>query len=149
MIPRSRADLGRRHVGLDRIAEFSIGLMGRTPDYMNVTFAGFAGDATGWAAFGNDRGADNLVRYQKMIARKDLSLTHAIVNHTINRAQGPVPVGFDPVQLHKVADTEHGIIVRGSRVPATLAPFSDEMAIYPAAPIPDGDRGTRCVSASP
>jgi 4-hydroxyphenylacetate 3-monooxygenase oxygenase component len=139
LIPRSAADLGRRHTGLERIAEFSVGLMGRTPDYMNVTFAGFAGDASAWAAFGNDRGAENLVRYQKMIARRDLSLTHAIVHHTVNRARGPVPVGFDPVQLHKVADTEHGIVVRGSRVLATLAPFSDEMAVYPAAPIPDGD----------
>lgn len=139
IIPRSRADLERRHRGLERIAEFSVGLMGRTPDYMNVTFAGFAGDAEAWAAFGNDRGADNLVRYQKHIARADLSLTHAIVHHTVDRARGPVPTGFDPVQLHKVADTTHGILVRGSRVLATLAPFSDEMAVYPAAPMPDGN----------
>ena len=33
-----------RHVGLVRISELSMGVMGRTPDYMNVTFAGFADD---------------------------------------------------------------------------------------------------------
>ncbi len=44
MIPRSIDDLKRRHRGLRRIAESSVGLMGRTPDYMNVTFAGFAGE---------------------------------------------------------------------------------------------------------
>ena len=44
MIPHSKADLKRRHEGLARIAETSMGLMGRTPDYMNVTFAGFAGE---------------------------------------------------------------------------------------------------------
>ena len=43
MIPRSKDDLLRRHKALRRVAEFSVGLMGRTPDYMNVTYAGFAG----------------------------------------------------------------------------------------------------------
>ena len=46
MIPRSRDDLLRRHKALRRVAEFTVGLMGRTPDYMNVTYAGFAGRAT-------------------------------------------------------------------------------------------------------
>ena len=148
MIPRSRADLERRHACLERTAEFSMGLMGRTPDYMNVTYAGFAGRQDEWAANGNEQGADNLVRYQKHIARADLSLTHAIVHSTVDRTRGPPPVGFDPVQLHKVADTAHGILVRGSRVLATLAPFADEIAIYPAGPMPDAVRATRCASAS-
>src|ERR1700678_1292231 len=42
MIPRSKADLLRRHAGLERTAEYTVGIMGRTPDYMNVTYAGFA-----------------------------------------------------------------------------------------------------------
>ena len=42
-----------------------MGLMGRTPDYMNVTYAGFAGRADEWAINGNEEGADNLVAYQK------------------------------------------------------------------------------------
>ena len=139
MIPRSRDDLVRRHACMERTAEFSVGLMGRTPDYMNVTFAGFAGRSDEFAISGNDQGAENVVRYQQHIARADLSLTHAIVHATVDRTRGPVPSGFDPVQLHKVSDTDHGILVRGSRVLATLAPFADEIAIYGAAPIPDGD----------
>src|SRR5579859_4442016 len=43
LIPRSREDLMKRHAALEVCAERSVGLMGRTPDYMNVTFAGFAG----------------------------------------------------------------------------------------------------------
>jgi len=42
MIPRSKADIQQRHRGLRRIAEHTVGVMGRTPDYMNVTYAGFA-----------------------------------------------------------------------------------------------------------
>ena len=137
MIPRSAEDLHKRHRGLERIAEYSVGLMGRTPDYMNVTFAGFAGRHDEWAINGNEEGAENLVQYQKKLRREDLSLTHTIVHSTVNLAKGKYPVGFDPVQLHKVESTARGIVVRGSRVLATLAPFADELAVYPGAPMPD------------
>ncbi len=137
MIPRSRQDLQRRHRGLECVAEYSVGLMGRAPDYMNVTFAGFAGRADEWAINGNEQGAQNLVRYQKKLAREDLCLTHAIINSSVDMSKGKHPIGHDPVQLHKVGDTEHGILVRGSRVLATLAPFADELAVYPSGPMPD------------
>jgi 4-hydroxyphenylacetate 3-monooxygenase len=139
MIPQSAEDLHKRHRGLERVAEYSAGLMGRTPDYMNVTFAGFAGRRDEWAVNGNERGAENLVRYQKKLRREDISLTHTIVHSTVNLAKGKYPVGFDPVQLHKVEETTHGIVVRGSRVLATLAPFADALAVYPGAPMPDAD----------
>ncbi len=139
MIPHSHEDLQRRHRGLEKIAEYSVGLMGRTPDYMNVTFAGFAGRSDEWAINGNEQGAENLVRYQKKLRRDDISLTHTIVHANVDLAKGKYPVGFDPVQLHKVEETQHGIVVRGSRVLATLAPFADELAVYPGGPMPDAD----------
>jgi 4-hydroxyphenylacetate 3-monooxygenase len=138
MIPRSRADLERRHACLERIAEFTVGLMGRTPDYMNVTYAGFAGRADEWAANGNDNGAANLVAYQKLLRRNDLSLTHTIIHPTIDKSKGDAPQAGNDVALHKVADTEHGIVVRGARILATLAPFADEIGVYPAVPLPEG-----------
>jgi 4-hydroxyphenylacetate 3-monooxygenase oxygenase component len=137
-IPRSRADLERRHGCLQRIAEFTVGLMGRTPDYMNVTFAGFAGRADEWAVNGNERGAANLVDYQKLLRRNDISLTHTIVQPTIDKASGDAPAPGNDVALHKVADTAHGVVVRGARILATLAPFADELAVYPAHPLPEG-----------
>ena len=112
--------------------------MGRTPDYLNVTFAGFAGRADEWATKGNERGAANLVAYQKEMARRDLSLTHTIIHPTIDKARGDVPKPGDEVALHKVEDTARGILVRGARILATLAPFSDELAVYPAWPLPPG-----------
>ncbi len=138
LIPRSRADLDRRHACLERHAEYTVGLMGRTPDYLNVTFAGFAGRADEWATKGNERGAANLVAYQKEMARRDLSLTHTIIHPTIDKARGDVPKPGDEVALHKVENTSGGILVRGARILATLAPFSDELAVYPAWPLPPG-----------
>lgn len=37
-----------------------------------------------------------------------------------------------------MADSEHGIVVRGARILATLAPFADELAVYPGFPLPEG-----------
>ncbi|HXT79783.1 MAG TPA: 4-hydroxyphenylacetate 3-hydroxylase N-terminal domain-containing protein [Acetobacteraceae bacterium] len=140
IIPHSSEDLLRRHKALRRVAEFSVGLMGRTPDYMNVTYAGFAGRSDEWGANGNDEGAANLVAFQKQLAREDISLTHTLVHATVDKSKGNVPTGLDETQLHKVEDTAHGILVRGARVLATLAPFSDEIAVYPSAPMPDASR---------
>ena len=128
MIPRSRQDLQRRHRGLEYVAEYSVGLMGRTPDYMNVTFAGFAGRADEWAINGNERGAENLVRYQKKLAREDLSLTHTIIHSTVDLSKGRNPIGHDPVQLHKVGETAHAgdagaLLGRARRLPADPCPM--------------------------
>jgi 4-hydroxyphenylacetate 3-monooxygenase len=138
MIPRSRADLARRGKALRQVAEYSMGLMGRTPDYMNVTFAGFAGRPDEWSLNGNEAGAERLIAYQKFLRRGDISLTHTIVQPTVDKATGDAPAPGNIHALHKVADTEHGIVVRGARVLATLAPFADELAVYPAAPLPEG-----------
>ena len=139
MIPRSVADLKSRNRGLTRIAEATVGLMGRTPDYMNVKFASFASRAADWVGDGgkNAAGAETLVRFQRRIAREDVSLTHTIIHPTIDKATDTRILG-NPVPLHKVGDTAHGIVVRGARILATLAPFADEIAVYPAHPLPAG-----------
>ena len=138
LIPRSKADIKRRHAGLARIAEYTVGVMGRSPDYMNVTYAGFAGRADEWGASGNEEGADNLVSYQKHLRRGDISLTHTIIHPTVDKGLGDKLRVGDDVPLHKVGESEHGIIVRGARILATLAPFADELAVYPGHPLPPG-----------
>ena len=137
MIPRSIADLERRNQGLTRISEATVGLMGRTPDYMNVKFACFAARNAAWAGAdrGNEKGAENIVRFQRYLAREDVSLTHTIIQPTIDKATDPKIVG-NQVTLRKVGETSSGIVVRGGRILATLAPFADEIAVYPGLPIP-------------
>ncbi len=139
MLPRSVADLKRRNRGLARIAEATVGLMGRTPDYMNVKFACFAARHGVWAGEGhaNSLGAANLVRFQRRLAREDVALTHTIIQPTVDKMTDTRIVG-NQVTVHKVGETAGGIVVRGARVLATLAPFADEIAVYPALPMPPG-----------
>lgn len=139
MLPRSIDDLWRRVRGLTRIAEATNGLMGRTPDYMNVKFASFAARSRGWAGEGrtNRRGEQNLLAFQKRLRRDDICLTHTIIQPNIDKRSDGAVVG-NTVTLHKVDETPDSIVVRGARILATLAPFADEIAVYPALPIPDG-----------
>src|SRR5258708_38424990 len=134
MIPRSREDLKRRGKALRTVAEYSVGLMGRTPDYMNVTYAGFAGRPDEWRAHGNEAGAERLVAYQKFLRRGDISLTHTIVQPTVDKAAGDAPVAGNEQALRKVGGTEHGLVGGGARVLATLAPFAGEIPAYPPPP---------------
>ena len=46
----------KRWGGLKRTARYSVGMLGRTPDYVNVTFAGFAGQPSVWRQPGNEEG---------------------------------------------------------------------------------------------
>jgi 4-hydroxyphenylacetate 3-monooxygenase oxygenase component len=137
MIPRSVEDLKRRNRGLARISEATVGLMGRTPDYMNVKFACFAARHALWAGAdqSNHEGAQNLVRFQRRLAREDVALTHTIIQPTIDKVADARIVG-NQVTLHKSGESQDGIVVRGARILATLAPFADEIAVYPGFPIP-------------
>jgi|RhiMetdeSRZDD1v2_1073273.scaffolds.fasta_scaffold06649_2 4-hydroxyphenylacetate 3-monooxygenase oxygenase component len=139
MFPRSVDDLKRRNRGLARIAEATVGLMGRTPDYMNVKFASFASRWRDWLGEHdkNAEGAQNLVGFQQRIRREDVSLTHTIIHPTIDKSTDAQIVG-NRVPVHKVGETSQGIVVRGARILATLAPFADEIAVYPAHPLPAG-----------
>src|SRR5262249_449338 len=70
---------------------WSVGIMGRTPDYLNITFAGFAGRDDEWGANGNEAGAARLVAYQKHLSRRDLALTHTLIHPTVDPASGAAP----------------------------------------------------------
>ncbi|NBA96039.1 4-hydroxyphenylacetate 3-hydroxylase family protein [Pseudomonas sp. R5(2019)] len=141
VIPRSKEDLQNRHRCIQRVAEKTVGVLGRTPCYKNVTVAGFAGDYVEWAKNGNEAGAERLVEYQKHLRRNDLLLTHALLNATADKSQHPNSGDNAQVCLQKVEDTEQGILVRGARVLATLAPFADELLVYSPTPVSeDGQR---------
>jgi 4-hydroxyphenylacetate 3-monooxygenase oxygenase component len=135
VIPRSKEDLERRRRAIEITAGVTAGMMGRTPDYLNVTFACFAGRADVWARRGNEQGAENMVAYQKEMRDRDLSTTHTIINPQVDRSKPEAEQAAGEVALHKVGETSDGMVVRGARMLATLAPFADELAVYPGSDI--------------
>jgi 4-hydroxyphenylacetate 3-monooxygenase len=135
LIPQDYDDLVRRRRTFELVAALSGGMMGRTPDYLNVTFACFAGRSEVWARRGNEAGAANLIAYQEYMCDADLSTTHALINPQVDRTKPEAEQAMGQVALHKVGETADSIVVRGARMLATLAPFADELLIYPGSDI--------------
>jgi 4-hydroxyphenylacetate 3-monooxygenase len=129
IIPRSRADLERRSRMMLHWARASCGMMGRSPDFLNVNFAAWAAAADYFAQNRPQFGA-NIVRYYEYIREHDLTLTHALINLQRRRSPSGIQQLDEDTALRVVRETDRGIIVRGSRVLATLGPISDEIAVY-------------------
>ena len=129
IIPTTREDLARRRIMMLAWARFSCGMMGRSPDFMNVTFAAWAGASdyfeAGRAGFG-----DNMKRYYRHIRDNDLTLTHSLINLQRSRTVSGIFNLQDGTALQVVRETDAGIVVRGARILATLGPLSDEIAVY-------------------
>jgi 4-hydroxyphenylacetate 3-monooxygenase len=129
IIPRSREELQARGVMMLNWARTTCGMMGRSPDFMNVTFSAWAGAAD---YFGNSRRefGENLKRYYEYIRENDLTLTHSLINLQRSRE---VSGDFNlekGTALHVVRETSAGVVVRGARILATLGPIADEIAVY-------------------
>jgi aromatic ring hydroxylase len=138
LIPRSADDLRKRAVCLETLSRYSMGVLGRTPDYVNVTTAGFAGRSDVFGRNGDTRAVAALQRFQREIALKDLALTHTIVHPVVDKAVDDISGQNGELALKIVSKSERGIVVRGARVLATLGPFADELFVYPGQPLPKG-----------
>src|SRR5689334_10498958 len=101
LVPRTIEDLTRRRHAIELVAALSGGTMGRTPDYLNVTFACFAGRSDVWARRENERGAANLVAYQRYMRDHDLSTTHALMNPQVDRTKPEAEQALGQVALHE------------------------------------------------
>jgi 4-hydroxyphenylacetate 3-monooxygenase len=111
-------------------------MLGRTPDYVNVTFAGFAGQPGIWKQAGNDQGYENLIAFQREAAERDLALTHTIIHPIVDKRVRDYEGENRRLALNKVDETTESIVVSGARILATLGPFADELTVYPGHPIP-------------
>jgi len=129
VIPRTQDDLVRRREMMLRWARTTCGMMGRSPDFMNVTFACWAGTAD-YFGRGRPEFAENMRRYYRYIAENDLTLTHALINLQRSRHASGMFNLQEGTALQVVKESSAGLVVRGARVLATLGPLADEIAVY-------------------
>jgi len=129
IIPRTPEELVDRRVMMLNWARATCGMMGRSPDFMNVTYAawGAASDYFGETqpSFGH-----NIRRYYEYIRENDLTLTHALINLQRSRTVSGMFKLEQGTALEAVRETDAGVVVRGARILATLGPLSDEIAVY-------------------
>lgn len=134
LMPHSGADLLRRRRALEIVAARTHGMLGRSPDYVNIQVA--AATACHAVYGGKERRfGDNLRAYHEHIREHDLALTHAFGHPQVNRgaAVSAQPDPYLPVGV--VETTAAGVIVRGAKQLATFAPFADELFVPPYRPL--------------
>jgi 4-hydroxyphenylacetate 3-monooxygenase len=128
-MPQTKDALETRSKMMLNWARSTCGMMGRSPDFMNVTFAAWGAAAE---YFGEKRPefADNMRAYVEYIRENDVTLTHSLINLQRSRNVSGMFNLEEGTALEVKRETDAGIIVRGARILATLGPLSDEIAVY-------------------
>src|SRR5215472_12429950 len=132
IIPRTREDLEQRRVMMLNWARTTCGMMGRSPDFMSVTYAAWAGAADYFAGgqHGRPEFAENMRSYYEYLREIDLTLTHSLINLQRSRTVSGVFNLQDVTPLEGLRETDAGIVVRGARTLATLGPLAEEIGVY-------------------
>jgi len=127
----SAQELHKRSVMMKRWADFSGGMLGRTPDYLNAALAAMA-SARQFFAESDARFGENIARYYLEARRFDWCATHTLVNPRASRDAGWAGDTDADLALRLVRKTDDGIVVSGCRMLATLAPLSEELQVFPS-----------------
>lgn len=137
MLPKSHEDLVTRRRGLERLSRYSYGMLGRTPDYVNVVLSGHTARKDIWDR-GDKEAHKRVSAFHREVIDGDLAMTHTIIHANIDKSAPPLGGMNTDLTLRVVGRNENGIIVRGGKVLATLGPLADEIYVYCSAPIPSG-----------
>src|SRR5262245_36393455 len=132
---RTREDLARRMRALKAGADFTYGLIGRSPEQVAGLVTGLAMNP---AVLENLRAGcgKNLVRYYEHARADDLYLCFAVVPPTGLRGRDLFPgQARDDPSLQVVAENDAGVTVSGMKMLATGAVFADEVWIGNLTPL--------------
>ena len=134
--PASHDELVARRRMMKVWADHTCGMFSRSPDFLNVMIAAFAGAAD--AVWRDGAYGGNMRRFYEEVRDGDVVMTHSLTNPAVDRSKDVSEQDKD-VAARIVRETDAGIVVRGARMLATLGAFSDEMLVMPAPsfPLPD------------
>ncbi|HEV7716461.1 MAG TPA: 4-hydroxyphenylacetate 3-monooxygenase, oxygenase component [Steroidobacteraceae bacterium] len=130
LMPKTHEELVSISRAMKVWADYTRGMMGRVPDYLSRAMTAYAAGAP-FLAEAEPRFGKNAVRYYEYLRENDLCLTHTLITPQANRSVGTSQQA-DPFLAARVKEeTDAGIVVRGSRMLATL-PVSDEIMVFPS-----------------
>ena len=130
MIPKTQPELRSITRAMQVWQQYTHGMMGRSPDYLNRALSAFAGGAAFFSE-ADPRFGHNAVRYHEYLREHDLCLTHSVVTPQSNRAVNAARQA-DPYLAARIKEeTDAGLVIRGARMLATL-PIADEIMVLPS-----------------
>src|SRR5262249_13554013 len=128
--PRSVEDLIRRRDMVKIWMDATCGMFGRSPDFMNIFFTGFASAADEFGK-ADKRFAENVRAYHTHIREDDICLTHTLVNPQVDRSR-PVEKQDKDLAAKIVKETDAGIVIRGARMVSTLCGYAHDLLVLPS-----------------
>ncbi|NYE21151.1 4-hydroxyphenylacetate 3-monooxygenase, oxygenase component [Microbacterium immunditiarum] len=131
LVPRSEVDLRARREGMTVWARYSNGFLGRTADYLNSALTALS-TAKGFFSRADPVFADRIDAYCEYVRENDLLATHTLIPPQVNRALPSARQGDGEVAARIVDERDDGIVVRGARMLATIAPIADELLVFPS-----------------
>ena len=129
LIPKSYEDLVARREVFEAFAKATFGLMGKTPDFLNVVVTSLFHNASFLDHY-NEQWGKNIRDYYRYIRDNDLFLTHAIINPQNDRSKASHEQQDLFTHLGAVKETPDGLVVKGAKMLATLSPITDEVIVY-------------------
>jgi 4-hydroxyphenylacetate 3-monooxygenase len=137
--PASQDDLAANRASYKAVANVSHGMLGRTPDFMNAVIMaiGMHSEVLGHGPAASY--ADNARSYHRDCCRTNRFVAHASINPQIDRTVQLGKSEYQYVGVHAVAEDKEGIVVRGAKMIATLAPIADELLIFNMPGLVPGD----------
>ena len=131
LVPKTPEDLAKRSQAAKLWADRSLGMLGRTGDYLNSALMAL-GAAHDWFAQANPAYAENIRNYYEKVREEDLLCTHTLVPPQANRAVPASQQAGGALMAHVVREDDNGVVIRGARLLATIGPFADELLVFPS-----------------
>src|SRR5208283_4238483 len=117
--PKTVDDILRRRVMMKHWADYSGGMLGRTPDYLNGDLMAI-GSASQFFSKKDSKFGENVKNYYEYVRENDLLMTHTLIHPQANRAVGPSQQADPFLAARVVSRNDEGVTIRGARMLATL-----------------------------
>jgi 4-hydroxyphenylacetate 3-monooxygenase len=126
LLPRTQQDLARRHETHRRIAAWTYGLIGRSPDNFPSYVTGLVMDPAMFERIRPGFG-DNIRNYYRHMRRNDIFAAHTVTNPQGWRPAGPGEGATrPPPTLRVVAEDDQGVTINGLKMLGTASVFCHE-----------------------
>jgi 4-hydroxyphenylacetate 3-monooxygenase len=125
LLPRTREDLQRRCETHRRIASWTHGLIGRSPDNFPSYVSGLVMDPAMFDRIRQGFG-DNIRNYYRHMRANDVFASHTVTNPQGWRNPAPGETPRTPATLRVVAEDDRGVTINGLKMLGTASVFCHE-----------------------
>lgn len=129
--PKKKEDLVNRRKMMEHWAEYTGGMLGRSPDYLNTALMSFA-SSKGILENEENCFPENIQSLYESAMKQDLSFTHTFITPQVNRSQEYLETSEEPISAKVIDKTKEGLVIKGARLLATQGGVTDEVLVFSA-----------------